>query len=225
MTVEKQKQFGIKIKELRTEHRFTVRQVAQQAGISSSFWSLVENGKRNIPKPITLEKMAHGLREPKEKILGYAGLDTSNNNVIEDMGEITPFDNEETIAIPVVGTIKCGPDGLALSDRTGYEPVQKSEIGDPKDYFWLKTKGDSMIGDGIFDGDSALIRKDVEIENGKIYAVIIDGEEGTLKHVTKKDNSIVLTASNPSYQPRIFVGSDMNEIFIAGRLIQTKRTF
>lgn len=77
---EKQIQFGLKIKELRNKHHFTVRQVSQQAGISSSFWSLVENGKRNIPKPVTLEKMAHGLREPKEKILELAGLDTSNNN-------------------------------------------------------------------------------------------------------------------------------------------------
>lgn len=225
MTVEKQIQFGSKIKELRNEHRFTVRQVAQQAGISSSFWSLVENGKRSIPKPATLEKMANGLREPKEKILNFAGLDISKNKIIENMGEITPFNIKETIAIPVVGTIKCGPNGLALSDQDGYEPVQESEIGDPNDYFWLKTKGDSMTGDGISDGDSALIKKDVEIENGKIYAVIIEGEEETLKHVTKKNNSIVLTASNSNYQPRIFVGSEINEIFIAGRLVQTKRNF
>lgn len=225
MNTENQIQFGLKIKELRNEHRFTVRQVAQQAGISSSFWSLVENGKRSIPKPVTLEKMAHGLREPKEKILRYAGLDIPSNKIIENMGEISPFNVEETVQIPVVGTIKCGPDGLALSDHSGYEIVQKSEIGDPHDYFWLRTKGDSMVGDGIFDGDTALIKKDVEIENGKIYAVIIDGEEGTLKHVTKNKDSIVLTASNSKYQPRIFVGSDMNEIFIAGRLVQTKRNF
>lgn len=77
---EKQIQFGLNIKELRNKHHFTVRQVAQQAGISSSFWSLIENGKRNIPKPATLEKMAHGLREPKEKILNLAGLDTPDNN-------------------------------------------------------------------------------------------------------------------------------------------------
>lgn len=226
------KQFGQEIKKIRDQHSYSLRQVSYQSktesesAISPSYWSLIERGERNIPKPDTLKRMAHGLRVPANIVLSLAGYqETTENKIIENLGEITPFDNEETIAIPVVGTIKCGPDGLALSDRTGYEPVQKSEIGDPKDYFWLKTKGDSMIGDGIFDGDSALIRKDVEIENGKIYAVIIDGEEGTLKHVTKKDNSIVLTASNPSYQPRIFVGSDMNEIFIAGRLIQTKRTF
>lgn len=230
-TVNK-RQFGTEIKKIRESHKYSLRQVSYQSktdsspAISPSYWSMIERGERNIPKPDTLKRMAHGLRVPSNIILSLAGYQEINkNNIIENMGEITPFNVEETIKIPVVGTIKCGPDGLALSDPSGYEIVQKSEIGDPHDYFWLKTKGDSMIGDGIFDGDTALIKKDVEIENGKIYAVIIDGEEGTLKHVTKNKDSIVLTASNSSYQPRVFVGSDMNEIFIAGQLVQTKRNF
>lgn len=226
------KQFGQQIKKIREQHKYSLRQVSYQSKIdtappvSPSYWSLIERGKRNIPKPDTLKRIAHGLRVPANTVLELAGYrETNETRIIENMGEISPFNVEKTVKIPVVGTIKCGPEGLALSDPSGYESVQKSEIGDPHDYFWLRTKGDSMIGDGIFDGDTALIKKDVEIENGKIYAVIIDGEEGTLKHVTKNKDSIVLTASNSKYQPRVFVGSDMNEIFIAGRLVQIKRNF
>lgn len=81
MTVDKM-QFGSQLKELRNKKRFTVRQAALQANLSNSFWSQVENGKRNIPKPVTLEKMALGLRVPKEEIFAMAGINTntvSNN--------------------------------------------------------------------------------------------------------------------------------------------------
>lgn len=227
-----------RLRELRKSKRLTQQQVADKIGLTRPAYTAYETGKRVPDGPMTaklatiydvttdyiLERTNSTSDDSNysyEKINGV----NSKNKLIENMGEITSFDETDIIKIPIVGTIKCGPNGLALSDHTGYGLVQKSEIGDPHDYFWLRTKGDSMIGDGIFDGDTALIKKDVDIENGKIYAVIIDGEEGTLKHVTKNKDSIVLTASNSKYQPRVFVGSDMNEIFIAGRLVQIKRNF
>ncbi|MDT7014690.1 helix-turn-helix domain-containing protein [Levilactobacillus namurensis] len=75
MTVDKI-QFGSQLKELRNKKKFTVRQAALQANLSNSFWSQVENGKRNIPKPATLEKMATGLRVPKDQIFNMAGIST-----------------------------------------------------------------------------------------------------------------------------------------------------
>lgn len=82
-----------------------------------------------------------------------------------------------------------------------------------------------MIGDFIRDGDYALIEKTQSFDNGDICAVIVDGEEGTLKHVTKTRDSIVLTASNSVYPPRVFVGDKMNDIYIAGKLIEIKHKF
>lgn len=70
--------FGPKLKELRNEKRFTIRQAALQAGISSSFWSQVENKKREIPKPNTLKKMAKGLRVSEQEILELAGIINGN---------------------------------------------------------------------------------------------------------------------------------------------------
>ncbi|KWT46803.1 XRE family transcriptional regulator [Levilactobacillus brevis] len=77
MTVDKTK-FGSQLKKLRNEKGFTIRQAALQANLSNSFWSQVENGKRNIPKPITLEKMAKGLRVSKEQIFVMAGINNSD---------------------------------------------------------------------------------------------------------------------------------------------------
>ncbi len=227
MDNQKAIEFGLKIKNIREQKRFSLRQVSQQSKsedfpeISPSYWSLIERGKRNIPKPDTIKRMARGLRMNPDELLelaGYVVNKTLPSNII-------PVDVNSLIDIPVIGTIKAGPNGLAMQDHLGMEFVNKDDIDMSYDYFWLVVSGDSMTGDGIYDKDYAMIKRTTEFNNGDICAVIVDGEEGTLKHVTKSKDSIVLTASNPSYPPRIFAGSDMNEILIAGRLVQTKRKY
>lgn len=227
MDNQKAIEFGLKIKNIREQKRFSLRQVSQQSKsedfpeISPSYWSLIERGKRNIPKPDTIKRMARGLRMNPDELLelaGYVVNKTLPSNII-------PVDVNSLIDIPVIGTIKAGPNGLAMQDHLGMEFVNKDDIDMSYDYFWLVVSGDSMTGDGIYDKDYAMIKRTTEFNNGDICAVIVDGEEGTLKHVTKSNNSIVLTASNPIYPPRIFTGNDMNEILIAGRLVQTKRKY
>lgn len=71
--------FGKKLRELREKHSYSLRQVSNQSKtqdnppISPSYWSLIERGERNIPKPDTLKRMAHGLRIPATEILKIAG--------------------------------------------------------------------------------------------------------------------------------------------------------
>lgn len=227
MDNQKAIEFGLKIKNLREQKHFSLRQVAQQSKlsdspeISPSYWSLIERGKRNIPKPETIRRMARGLRIDPDELLEMAGY-VANKKLPSN---IIPIDANNLIDIPVIGTIKAGPNGLALQDYLGTEFVNKDEIDQSYDYFWLVVSGDSMTGDGIYDKDYAMIKRTPDFNNGDICAVIVDGEEGTLKHVTKSKDSIVLTASNPSYPPRIFAGNEMNEILIAGRLVQTKRKY
>lgn len=112
-----------------------------------------------------------------------------------------------------------------MEEHLGTEFTIKDNLDMSFDYFWLKVSGDSMIGDGINDGDYAMIKKTLDFNNGDICAVIVDGEEGTLKHITKSADTIVLTASNPAYEPRVFIGKEMNKIMIAGKLVQTMRKY
>ncbi|WIL71515.1 LexA family protein [Pediococcus acidilactici] len=214
--------FGSKLKELREKHRFTVRQVAKQADISSAYWSQLENGKRNVPKPVTLNKIADGLREPRDLIFNIAGYLPEKNKLPDN---IQPASPENFVGLPVVGVIKAGPNGVAMEEHLGTEFTIKDNLDMSFDYFWLKVSGDSMIGDGINDGDYAMIKKTLDFNNGDICAVIVDGEEGTLKHITKSADTIVLTASNPAYEPRVFIGKEMNKIMIAGKLVQTMRKY
>jgi SOS-response transcriptional repressor LexA len=126
--------------------------------------------------------------------------------------------------VPVIGTVAAGPNGIAFEEYLGTELVEESTIkGD--DYFFLKIKGDSMIGDGILPGDMALIKKTPQIEYGDIAVVIVNGEEGTIKRVYQKDDSVILQSSNPNHPPRVFRGDELNHIRIVGKVKQTIRKY
>lgn len=167
----------------------------------------------NYPRPISVQKLAD-----------YFNVEISD--ITEEPLDPTKMRSEfNVIQVPVVGSIKAGPNGIAEENYNGFSSVDRDKIESDFDYYWLKVYGDSMIGDGILEGDLALIKQTPEFENRDICAVIVDGEEGTLKHVEKHDNTVVLTGSNPNYSPRIFVNEDCNLITIAGKLVQIKREY
>jgi len=127
---------------------------------------------------------------------------------------------DDFVQVPIVGTIKAGFGGVATQEVEGYATFLTSDVQKGKDYFVLRVKGDSLIGDGIVEGDLCLIERDSEYIENQIYAVLVDGEEGTLKHVTRADGRIVLISSNPAHPPRVVPEED---VVIMVRVTQLKR--
>ena len=105
-----------------------------------------------------------------------------------------------------------------MEELLGYA---QSEL-DPAEHFCLMCYGDSMAPK-IEDGDTVTIHKQEDVETGEIAAVIVDGEEGTLKRVAKQENALTLIALNPQYPPRTFVGEDMNRVRIVGKAVKIER--
>lgn len=128
------------------------------------------------------------------------------------------------VKVPVIGTVTAGPNGLAYEDYQGLETVDADYVKGGK-YFYLRIKGDSMIGDGILPGDLALVRETPEVEYGTLAIVIIEGQEGTLKRVYKNGDSISLLSSNPKHPPRVFKNEDMEKIRIVGQVKSTTRNY
>jgi len=209
--------YGSRIRDLRKNYGYTQGTLAEKLSVSEKTIGAWEREDRTPPldKLLTLSKM---FNVTTDYILGSQSKNERPDNIY-------PTSNTEFVNIPVIGTIKAGMGGLAFEDYQGISSTSKSDIKSGEEYFWLIVSGDSMLGDGIYDGDYALIQRTPLFDNGDICAVIVDEEEGTLKHVTRSDNSIILTASNPKYQPRIFSGRDMSELIIAGRLVETKRKY
>lgn len=211
---------GKYIKDSRQQKDLSQRDLADLTGISFSYVSALERGK-HIPSRDKLIKLAEVLNLDQDKLFTLAGYATgtiyTNNNV-----DSLPVN--EVLKLPVIGSVKAGPNGLAFEEYIGYESVDQDDISGGN-YFYLKVKGDSMINDGILPGDYVLVREQNDIDYGELAIVIIDNEEGTLKRVYKQKNSIMLQSSNPSYPPRVFEGKEMEQIHIIGKVKGLKRKF
>jgi repressor LexA len=109
----------------------------------------------------------------------------------------SPF--PEATEIPIVGRIRAGAPVLAEENIEGFLAVA-NEIARGKETFALKVKGDSMIEDGIFDGDYVIIRRQETAENGDIVSALIENE-ATLKRVHQQGSVVVLKPANKNYDP------------------------
>jgi len=120
----------------------------------------------------------------------------------------------ETRKFPLLGTIAAGEPVFADENFESYVEAGADIRAD----FCLKVQGDSMVNARICDGDIVFIRKQPDVNDGEIAAVLID-DEATLKRVYKKDSEIILIAENPSYKPMVYKGEELNDIRILGKAI------
>ena len=127
----------------------------------------------------------------------------------------------KTKRVPLLGTIACGEPILAEENLEGYVEAADEVEAD----FALRCRGDSMINAGIHHGDLLLIRQQADVDNGDIAVVAVNGDEATLKRVKKQENALILQPENPACEPKIFVGKDMENIHIRGRLMQLRKEF
>jgi len=128
---------------------------------------------------------------------------------------ITDSNNNDYIKIPLLGSIAAGEAIEAIENNNEFISVPHSLVSSRFKYFGLKVRGLSMIEEGIFDGDIAVIKKTNNVENGKIAAVITENNEVTLKKVKFDDNKILLIPANKSYQTKEY---KFGEIQIQGTL-------
>lgn len=104
--------------------------------------------------------------------------------------------------LPVAGTITAGQPVTAFEDITEYVYFlpNKSYSGE---LFALKIRGESMINAGILDGDFVVVEKTGYVENGEIAAVMVDGEEATVKRFYREDGHYRLQPENDNMEPII----------------------
>ena len=120
----------------------------------------------------------------------------------------------QTNEIPLLGKIAAGSPIEAISNYGEYLDIP-SLLLTSKDCYALYVEGDSMIDEGIFDGDTVIINKTTNIHNGDIVVALIDNEEATLKKFRKKGDSIALEPANKNYKTQIY-GPD--RIVIQGKM-------
>jgi len=124
------------------------------------------------------------------------GVLAKDRNARRGMRVLRPKQNG--FELPLAGTVAAGRPIEAVETQGTIE-VPASMVG-PGDNFVLRVQGDSMVGDGILDGDYVVVRKQASAENGQTVIALIR-EEATVKRFYRRGPHIELHPANPSMQP------------------------
>jgi len=114
---------------------------------------------------------------------------------------VSTVDKKQTIEILIVGAIAAGKpiEAIEVPDET--ITITKDEIGRSGKHYALRVQGNSMIEEGIFDGDIVVIRKQETAENGQTVVAVIDENEATLKKLYREKGRFRLQPANPTLFP------------------------
>lgn len=112
--------------------------------------------------------------------------------------------------IPVVGKVAAGRPVLAEENLESYLRIDES-LTHGEEVFFLKVKGESMIGSGIFDGDLVLVKKQADASEGDIVVVRIE-DEATVKRFYRKKKRVLFVPENPEFDTIEIRGEEDFEI-------------
>jgi repressor LexA len=113
-------------------------------------------------------------------------------------------ESEQTVKIPLLGTIACGLPILAEENIEAMIAVSTKLAKPSNKYFLLQAQGDSMNENGINDGDLVLVKQQNSADNGNIVVALID-DEATIKELKVNDDNVLLLprSSNKTHTPII----------------------
>lgn len=120
---------------------------------------------------------------------------------------IEPLVAGEAVDVPLAGTVAAGepieaiemPESIALPP--GFTGRGES--------FVLRVKGDSMVGDGILDGDLIVVEKRRRVENGAMAVVLVGGGEATVKRFYQEEERVRLRPSNPEMEEIVLPATEV----------------
>jgi repressor LexA len=190
-----------------------------ETGVSPSFDEMREaldlKSKSGVHRLISaLEERGFIRRLPnRARALEVLKLPESSASAPVSAKPVVPAPANDTVEIPLHGRIAAGTPIEALQGTEGFS-VPAALLG-PGEHYALEVSGDSMVEEGILDGDFALIRKADTARDGEIVVALIDEEEATLKTYRREGRMIRLDPANSRYEPQRF---DESRVRIQGRL-------
>ena len=191
----------------------------KESGISPSFDEMREaldlKSKSGVHRLISaLEERGFIRRLPnRARALEVLKLPEVRPANVTQLRPAAPAPANDTIDIPLHGRIAAGTPIEALQGTENFS-VPAALLG-PGEHYALEVSGDSMVDEGILDGDFALIRKADTARDGEIVVALIDNEEATLKTYRREGRMIRLDPANSRYEPQRY---DEDRVQVQGRL-------
>lgn len=168
------------------EHGLSHDEMIKLLGIGRSTYFRWLSGESTHLKRTTLSKLSNVIGQDAESLL----------------------ENDSNIK-PILGDVKAGYDLWAEENITGYIEVGQKDA--KKGDYFLRVIGDSMEGCHIYENDLLYVQQCDTVSSGKI-AVVMVGEEVTVKKVYIKHDLLILEAANPKYEARVFTKEEIEEI-------------
>jgi repressor LexA len=198
----------------------TLREIGEHFGIRST------NGVNDHLK--ALEKKGHLRREDLKSramrpvldgdIIPFpkrAGLGTG--------GEAVPYATDGDMAeIPIIGRVAAGQPILAVENIQDTVKIDRVLVGGHREVFGLRIVGESMIEDGIFDGDYVFVKKTPTARAGEIVVAMIDGE-ATVKRYFPEGDVIRFQPANRTMAPIMVRKADFRTVDIIGLVVGVYR--
>ncbi len=133
-----------------------------------------------------------------------------------------PAIDDDLMEIPVIGKVAAGLPILAVENATDTVKIDKMLIGGHREVFGLRIVGESMIEDGIFDGDYIFVKKTSTARTGEIVVAMIDGE-ATCKRYFPEGDRIRFQPANQNMAPIIVRRADFKSVDIIGIVVGVYR--
>lgn len=154
---------------------------------------------------------------------GYIQKVDGNTRVLKIIDEKVTYSlmgSRPSVELPLMGYIAAGKPLEPHSDPNATFYVSASMISGKKTAYALQVKGDSMIDDGIFDGDYVIIEKTNTATSGDIVVALVDNNLATLKRFYNENGKIILKPANSEMEP-IYP----NTLTIQGKAVGIVRKF
>ena len=130
--------------------------------------------------------------------------------------------DDDLAEIPILGKVAAGQPILAVENATDTVRVDRVLLGGHREVFGLRIVGESMIEDGIFDGDYVFVKKTPTAKTGEIVVAMIEGE-ATVKRYYPEGDRIRFQPANQNMQPIIVRRADFKSVDIIGVVVGVYR--
>ena len=192
----------------------TIREIGKHMGIRST------NGVNDHLKALerkgvlTRDDLKSRAMRPVDKTLG--SMNSSQRTPI-DFPQIHR-DDSDWIEVPILGKVAAGQPLLAVEESVDSVRIDRCMLGGHREVFALRIVGESMIEDGIFDGDYVFVKKESTASRGDIVIALIENE-ATCKRYYPENGAIRFQPANANMEPIYVRASDFRETMIIGKVV------
>jgi len=198
----------------------TLREIGEHFNIRST------NGVNDHLK--ALEKKGHLRREDLKSRAMRPVLPDGSGEVVPlrrspmGTGVIEVVSGDDMAEVPILGRVAAGQPILAIEQATDTVRIDRVLIGGHREVFGLRIVGESMIEDGIFDGDYVFVKKAPTARSGEIVVAMIEGE-ATVKRYYPEGDVIRFQPANSNMRPILVRRDDFKSVDIIGVVVGVYR--